>query len=198
MRRLRGSVVVAGTIFLTTLFAVTSCQRAATPAQPEQPAYAPTATVKDLMLSIVDPAADAVWLSVTTVSDEKGTVETRPQNDDDWLKVRHGAVALAEGASLLQMSGRRVARPGEKSVTPGVELEPEEMDALIAKDRGAWLKRAQGLHDISLEVLKAVDAKDADKVFELGEKIEEQCEACHSQYWYPNEKIPELPAAPSQ
>jgi hypothetical protein len=165
------------------------------PPAPADPTYLPTATIKDLMLSLIDPAADVVWLSVTTVVDEKGLVETVPKSDEEWLKVRHGAVMLMEAANLLMIPGRRVARPGEKSETPGVELEPEEMDALIAKDRAAWNARAKHLHDTVSEVVKAIDAKDSTKVFELGEQIEVACENCHKQYWYPNEVIPSLPSS---
>jgi cytochrome c556 len=154
----------------------------------------PTATIKDLMLSVIDGAADVVWLSVTTVVDEKGMLETKPITDEDWVKVRHGAVTLMEAANLLMIPGRRVARPGEKSETPGVELEPEEMDALIAKDRAAWNARAKALHDVVEQVVQAIDKKDAEKVFELGEQIELACEGCHKQYWYPNEVIPEFPS----
>jgi hypothetical protein len=164
------------------------------PPAAHQPEYIPTATIKDLMLSVVDPSADVVWLSVTMVTDEKGLVETMPQSDEEWLKVRHGAVTLMEAANLLMIPGRRVARPGEKSETPGVELEPEEMDAFIAKDRAAWNARAKRLHDATLEVIKAIDARDSNKVFELGEQIEEACENCHKQYWYPNEVIPPVPS----
>jgi hypothetical protein len=164
------------------------------PPAAHQPEYIPTATIKDLMLSVVDPSADVVWLSVTMVTDEKGLVETMPKSDEEWLKVRHGAVTLMEAANLLMIPGRRVARPGEKSETPGVELEPEEMDALIAKDRAAWNARTKRLHDATLEVIKAIDARDSNKVFELGEQIEEACENCHKQYWYPNEVTPPVPS----
>ena len=44
--------------------------------------------------------ADVVWLSVTTIVDEKGLKETMPKTDEEWKKIRHGAIALAEaGAS---------------------------------------------------------------------------------------------------
>jgi cytochrome c556 len=168
---------------------VPACQRPTAEA-PVPPAYTTAATIKDLMLSMIDPAADAVWLSVTTVQTVQGVEETRPRTDADWTNVRHGALMLAESANLLMMPGRRVARPGETSETPGVELEPEEMDALIAKDREAWNARAIELHRAADAVLAAVEARDADKVFEVGETIERACENCHSQYWYPNEKIP--------
>ena len=166
----------------------------AAPPAPAEPTYLPTATIKDLMLSLVDPSADIVWLSVTTIVDEKGLKETMPKTDEEWKKIRHGAIALAEAANLLKMPGRRVAQPGEKSDTPGVELEPEEMDVLIAKDRAAWHERATHLHDAAIDVIGAIDARDGNKVFELGEQIEEACENCHKQYWYPNEVIPPVPA----
>lgn len=155
--------------------------------------YEPTSTIKELMLSVVDPSADVVWQAVTAEMGPKGLLEFEPQSDEEWEKVRRGAVTLMEAANLLMVPGRRVARPGEKSETPGVELEPEEMDALIAKDRAAWNARARALHDVMIPIIRAIDARDAETVFNLGEQIEVTCESCHRQYWYPNEVIPELP-----
>jgi hypothetical protein len=146
--------------------------------------------IKDLMLSIVDPSADDVWLAVTTEINATGIVDTVPRNDEQWAMVRHGAVTLVESANLLQMPGRHVAAPGEKSETPGVELEPLEMEALIDQDRPAWNTRARALHDAAEEVLRAVDGHDTERIFELGEHIERACENCHVQYWYPNEQVP--------
>jgi hypothetical protein len=139
-----------------------------------------------------------VWLSVTTVQDVKGTTEKAPKTDEEWTMVRHGAIALTEAANLLMVPGRHVARPGEKSETPGVELEPSEMEVLINKDLGEWRKRAHALHDAGLAALQAIDKRDAEKVFEVGEQIERACEGCHTQYWYPNEKIPPVSASSAQ
>jgi hypothetical protein len=188
------------------LVATAACQHTAQTQSPEHtdsarvdpPEYFPTATVKDLMQSVVDPAADVVWLSVTTVQSAQGTVEKAPKTDEEWTMVRHGAIALTEAANLLMVPGRHVARPGEKSETPGVELEPSEMEVLINQDPAAWHKRARALHDAGLAALQAIDAKDATKVFEVGEQIERACEGCHSQYWYPNEKIPSVPGSSTQ
>ena len=183
-----------------TLLVTSACQSqqaaapaATAPATPGAPEFMPTATIKELMQSVIDPSADVVWLSVTTVQSSKGTEDIAPKNDEEWKKVRHGAVALMEGANLLIVPGRHVAPPGEKSETPGVELEPTEMEALINKDIPAFRMRAKALHDAAYAVLKAIDAKDAPKVFELGEQIDTACENCHKQYWYPNEKIPPVP-----
>ena len=175
-----------------------SCQakqpETAAPA-PVQPPYTTTATVKDIMLHIIDPAGDMVWDSVSTTIDKGGVHETVPKTDEEWNKVRNGVITLIEASNLLMVPGRAMARPGEKSVAPGVELEPAEMEELVKKDIPGWQMRAKALHDISVEVLKVVDARDAQKLFDIGEDIDKACENCHRQYWYPNEVIPPLPSA---
>ena len=164
-------------------------QPEAPPAAPEPP-YTPTATIKDIMDSIVDPSADVVWEAVATIVSPSGTEERAPRTDEDWKNVRRGAIRLVEAANLLMMPGRHVARPGEKSEAPGAELEPEEMEALINKDRATWNGRAKALHDGSLAALRTIDAKDANALFLAGDGIEEACENCHLQYWYPNQVLP--------
>lgn len=173
-----------------------SCQtKPAEAPAPAQPPYTTTATIKDIMLHIVDPAGDMVWDSVSTVIDKGGLHETVPTTDEDWGKVRNGVITLIEASNLLMIPGRAMARPGEKSVAPGVELEPAEMEELVKKDPAGWQQRARALHDISVDVLKVVDAKDVQKLFDIGEDLDKACENCHRQYWYPNEKIPDFPSA---
>jgi hypothetical protein len=69
------------------------------------------------------------------------------------------------------------------------------MEELVNKDRDGWNRQAKTLHDISVKVLEVVDAKDAQKLFDIGEDLDKACENCHRQYWYPNEVIPDLPSA---
>ena len=194
-RRLVSSVVLLG---IAIAAATVGCRRSSEPVATTAATsgFVPEATIKDLMLGLIDGSADVVWLSVTTVVGKEGIVETRPKNDDEWMEVRYGALRLVEAANLLMIPGRRVALPGEKSVAPGVELEPEEMQVMIDKDRAGWNQRARALHDAAMLAVRAAEAKDADKIFEVGETIEHACEGCHRQYWYPNETIPELPVAP--
>jgi len=192
----RGRLVLALAALCITAACSTSEPAPAPATASDAPQYEAAATVKDLMQSIVDPSADLVWNAVTTVQTAKGTIDTVPKTPEEWLKVRHGAVGLSEAANLLMMPGRHVAQPHEKSDTPGVELEPAEMEVLINKDRAAFIQRAKALHEAGMAAVAAADAKDAQKLFEVGEQIESAFENCHSHYWYPNEKIPPVPSAP--
>jgi cytochrome c556 len=176
--------VVAG----MSLLLIGACQKP----QPE-PEYEVTATIKDLMDSMVDPIADVLWDAVATIVTPTGTEERVPKSDEDWARVRRGAITLVEATNLLRMPGRRVARPGEKSENPKIELEPEEMQALIDKDRKTWNQLAHGLHAAAEEALRAIDSKSVAGLLEAGDKIDSACETCHLKYWYPNQYIPPVP-----
>ena len=41
------------------------------------------------------------------------------------------------------------------------------------------------LHDAAVPALKAIEEKNAKGLFDAGEHMEQACEACHQQYWYP-------------
>jgi hypothetical protein len=189
-----------GSLVLIVCAALTaaSCQtKPSEPAAPAQPPYTTSTTVKDIMLHIIDPAGDMVWDAVTTVIDKQGLHETAPKTDEDWFKVRSGVITLIEASNLLMVPGRAMAKPGEESEAPGVELEPAEMEVLVKKDPEGWNQRARDLHNISLKVLEVVEAKDAQKLFDIGEDLDKACENCHRAYWYPNEKIPDFPSDPA-
>ena len=160
----------------------------ATPASSTvEPEYRPTATIKDLMDAEVDTNADWLWDAVSTEISAKGVIDRRPKTDDDWKEARNHAIALMEASNLLQMPGRAVARPGEKSENPGIEEGPEEIKALMDADRASWIKYAHGLYDSAKLVLDAIDQKDAEKMLDLGDQLDQACESCHMHYWYPHQ-----------
>ena len=151
----------------------------------EQPQFRPTATVKDIMTSVIDPEADALWNSVATIVSASGTEEREPRTDEDWATVRRSAIQLVEATNLLRVPGRLVARPGEKSENPRIELQPETIQKMIAEDPAGWSELVDRLHDAAAPALKAIDAKDVKGLFDAGDQIEHACEACHQRYWYP-------------
>jgi len=153
-----------------------------------EPQYRTTATIKDVMDSIVDPNADFLWKAVSTESGAKGIVEHAPQNDDDWKELRRHAIALMEATNTLQIPLRLVAKPGEKSENPEVELSPEVIKTLIDSDRASWIKHNHTLHDATAAMLTAIEAKNTNGVLDAGDSIDKACEACHMQYWYPEKR----------
>jgi hypothetical protein len=171
---------------LVVLLAACNSQQAQKSAQGE-PEFRTTATIKDIMDSMVDPGSDVIWDSVETVVSAKGTEEKQPRTDEEWKNVRNHAVMLMEATNLLLIPGRKVAQPGEKAEDPKVELAPEQIQTLIDQDRPAFIKFAHGLHDATMEAFKAIEKKDVEGLLNSGDGIDRACENCHLKYWYPNE-----------
>ena len=183
-------VAVVAAVVLSAACADESPERSSTAA------FRPTASVQDIMLSIVDPAADAIWESVATIITHEGTEERRPRTDEDWEAVRHHAVRLLEASNLLLIEGRSVARPGFQSENPGIELEPAEVQALIDEDFETWRRHLDDLYGVAVAILDAVDKRDADLLFDEGGPLDVTCERCHQKYWYPDSAIrPQASAA---
>ena len=141
------------------------------------------ATIRDIMDSFIDPAADHIWDAVAITVTAKGRVEKHPRTDEEWKELRRRAIQIMEGANLLLIPGRRVARPGEK-VDPRVAIPPDQIEVLINQDRANFTKLAYELYDSVVPVLQAIEAKDKDKLLEVGDGIDRACENCHTKYWY--------------
>ena len=165
-------------LFMCTSILIAGC------ASPQQTEFRPTSTVKDIMDSLVDPSADAIWDSVEIVATLEGTEHKAPKTDDDWKVLRRHAVALVEASNLLLIPGRHVGRSGEKADDARVDLHPEEIEALLTKDPSAWAMRAHTLHDAAAESLKAIEARDVTSLMNSGETLDTACESCHRNYWY--------------
>ncbi|HYQ40882.1 MAG TPA: hypothetical protein VER11_02915 [Polyangiaceae bacterium] len=148
-----------------------------------------TASIRELMDSEVDPAADFIWASVASISTVAGLEERQPRTDDEWLEVRRRAITLIEATNLLVMKGRRVSAKYEAASGAG-ELDTDQVQQKIDTNRPAFVALAQRLQDTGLQTLAAIDAKDPVALFDLGGTIDEACESCHVTFWYPNLTLP--------
>jgi hypothetical protein len=168
----------------------------ATAAAPQVP-FQPDASIQDLMENVVDHNADILWESVAVISSEKGIEERMPRTDEEWKQVRSAAVTLAEATNLLMIPGRKVAHEGKTLQDSDIEgiLKAEQIQALIDGDHSRFAAKAMALHQAALAALAAIDAKDHNKLSDVGGAIDEACEQCHTTYWYPDQQAPPTAAA---
>jgi len=164
-------------------------------AAPAAPPYNPVASIREVMNSVIDPNVDVVWNAVKTDIDHGKQIEHAPANDEEWAAVRHSALTVAEGTNLLMMPGRAVAPPGAGSLSPGIELAPDQIRALIDKSPSGWNQFARALQESLQPALAAIDKKDPQALFEAGDKIDEVCESCHQVFWYPEQGASASPAS---
>lgn len=170
-------------------------QDAAPAAAPAASPLKPIAGVQDVMASMIDPAADFLWESVSTTVTKGKTVEKQPRTDQDWAEVRRQAIVLTEGANLIMMEGRHVVKEGgnlEDHGTPG-NLTAAESEEAVAKNRDAFIAFAKALRDAGVSMLAAADTRNPQGLVDAGDTMDGVCEGCHLQFWYPGQKIPLFP-----
>src|SRR5438128_1645464 len=147
----------------------------------------PVVSMKELMRDMIDPASDYVFDAVKTTITRQGVLETKPQTDQDWERIRVGAVTLAEGAYLLKVP-RPFAPPGDENNSTGpdaTELSPAQIKAKLEADPVLWNAKIEALRNVGLEVLDIVRRKDVKELWDAGYNLEQACESCHLIYWYP-------------
>jgi hypothetical protein len=85
------------------------------------------------------------------------------------------------------MEGRHIVAPNFQ--VPAGEADPRVLQQRLDANRAAFNGFALALRGIGLKTLAAIDAKDADQLFQLGGDIDEACEACHLVFWYPADLV---------
>jgi hypothetical protein len=191
LRTRKPLAICAGLFVLGVL--VSTCSSKPTQAPPRGPELwgelKPVVSVKELMRDMLDPLADNIFDAVSTVVSDKGVVEKTPRTDEDWEKLRIGAVTMAEGAYLLKIP-RPFAPPGDENNSTGPdasELAPAQIRAKVERDPVEWNARIEALRNVGLQVLDIVKRKDVKELWDASDNLDEACENCHKSYWYPGE-----------
>ena len=167
-----------------------SSPKPAAPPAPAAPVMTPVVSVKELMRFDIDPVADNIFDAVTYDATTKGVVETIPKTDEDWEKVKTGAVSLAENVYLLKIK-RPWAPKGDVNNSTGPnppELSPAQIQAKYDKDPVLWDAKIEALRNAAKEVMDIADRRDAKALFEASADIDMACENCHLEYWYPGDR----------
>jgi hypothetical protein len=192
MSAIARAAAVAATIACLGVFTACSSPKSAPPssAAAAVPIMKPVVSVKELMRFDIDPVADNVFDAVTWDISRKGIIATEPKTDEDWEKVKTGAVSLAENIYLLKVK-RAWAPKGDVNNSTGPnppELSPEQIQAKYDKDPVLWDAKIEALRNAALEVMELADKRDTKALFEASADIDMACEGCHLEYWYPGDR----------
>ena len=119
----------------------------------------------------------------------RGSSRSSRTSDEDWARVRSGAVTVAEGISLLKIP-RPIAPPDAppNKDPDNAELPPDQIRAKILADPVLWNAKIEALRDINLTILEVVKRRNVSELVEAGALLDQACETCHLEFWYPAEK----------
>lgn len=119
--------------------------------------YDTTLTMQELMLHVLEPAADGLWSTAGWVEDRDGYRELYPTTEEGWAQVVGSAAMVAESGNLLRLPER-------------------------ALDNDAWMVYADGLTQAGFRAMAAASIRNKEDLFQAGADIYSVCSACHQAY----------------
>ena len=134
------------------LLALTGCAEEKTSGLPQ-----PVLSIRELMVSVIDPPADLFWEASGTIITAQGEKSRAPTTNEGWQAAVNAAAILVEAGNLLMLPGR-------------------------ARDAKEWMQYARALQTAAAAGLKAAQAKNEQAVFDTGGEIFLACRACHMKY----------------
>lgn len=123
----------------------------------EAPAFVAVADSRQLMTSVIEPAAEVYWDAVGVIMDEQGTHEIAPRTPEEWEAVENAAWVLAESGNLMLMEER-------------------------AQGREHWIAMSRSMIEVGRRAVDAAAAKDPQAVFDMGAEVYFVCTGCHAVY----------------
>ena len=142
-----------GTLLLAMLVIPSRCVPDASESMP----FDAVADGRQLMVSVIEPAAEVYWDAVGVIMDLEGTHEIEPRSDEEWEAVENAAWVLAESGNLLLMEDR-------------------------AQGREHWIAMSRAMIEVGRRAVDAAVAKDPEAVFDIGAEVYFVCVGCHAAY----------------
>ena len=166
----------------------------AAPAPPPQHLWGdlkPIVSVKELMRDMIDPDLGLrLRRGRRRVDAKKGTIEKQPSTDADWDRIRIGAVTWRKASICSRCRGRsrrletRTTAPARRPRNCRRRRSRPSCEA----DPVLWNAKIEALRNVGLEVLDIVKRRDVNELWDAAENLDQACENCHLEYWYPGDK----------
>jgi len=144
-----------------------------------------------LMKNIVSVQTQAIWDVGNHAQDDDGNPDASKIKPADWNRLLRAGQQVKQAAQFLAETDHvTVAARGEAiedEEDPGA-FNAARVQSTIDANPGAFRAFASALVAPMDEVLTAARTKDALKLADISGRLDEVCENCHKQFWYPDQK----------
>lgn len=150
----------------------------------------PVPTVHESMTDVIAPQANVLWEVSNGALDDDGNPDASRMKPAQWDQIAAAGQRMHEMAVALATADRLVvAAPGAKiDGEDGPEgTSAAQVQGFIDADHAAFVEHARALAAAAETFVTAAKAKDAAKLGEVAGTLDQVCEACHIQFWYPNQ-----------
>lgn len=147
-------------------------------------------TVHQAMKDVVAPQVQVIWDVSNNAMDDDGNPDASKVSAAQWQqiveaaeRVRDMSLSLALATPVV-VAGPSVALQDEGNPEAST---PAQIQAFIDADPAGFADHARKLATSAAELLAAAHAKDAAKMGDIANGIDQVCEECHTRFWYPQQ-----------
>lgn len=156
----------------------------------EKPAEDQAVVLHPLMKGTVAPQAQILWDTSAKAMNDKGDPDGSAVTAADWETMAKAAAALSEAADkLVAAKTVLVVEPGQKIQDEDIKgsSNAKQVQGFIDGDRAAFKAMSEALAQNARGFIEAIKTRDAAKLNQVSGDLDAVCEACHKQFWYPQQ-----------
>jgi cytochrome c' len=191
------AALAATLLVLETQAAAPTGAPAATPVPAMKPAASAAGAhpnLHQMMDKVVRVQTQIIWDVSNNLLDDNGNPKASKLSPTDWNNIASASEkVLAVMTTLASSDHVMAAAPGEKIEGEGNPdaFTAKQVQALLDKNPAAFKAFAKQMAGSMTEINSAAKSKNATKLNDVAGRIDQECEGCHTVYWYPNQKIPQ-------
>ena len=151
------------------------------------PDQASTPTVQASMTQAFAPGAQAIWDVTNRATDDAGRPDASKISAGDWARLGEAGRQIRDTARLLAANKPSVAEPGAKIQDEGVGTgaSAAQVQGYIDANPDLFAAHVRKLAETGATVAAASETKDTARLFAVANDLDQVCESCHQQFWYP-------------
>ena len=154
----------------------------------KEEAAAAAVDIRATMQGQVNPAMLAIWDVGNNALDDNGGLDAALLDDAKWTTVAENADKLAAAAKAISEAGSFVAAAANNSTVGEGEITMAAVQGHIDGNPDGLKQMGGAFADTATRLAAAARAKDAKTAGELISGMDQVCENCHLEYWYPEQK----------
>jgi len=144
--------------------------------------------VRATMQGRVNPAMLAIWDVGNNALDDNGGIDPAKMDDAKWAQVAENADKLAAAGKDISEAGGFIAAAANNSTVGEGEITMAAVQQHIDGNPDGLKQMGAAFADHATRLAAAARGKDFKTAGDLISGMDQVCEGCHLEYWYPEQK----------
>jgi hypothetical protein len=144
--------------------------------------------VRATMQDRVNPAMTAIWDVGNNALDDNGGLDPALLDDAKWAIIAGNADKLAAAGTAISNAGSFVSAAADNSTVGEGEITMAAVQQHVDGNPDGLKQMGAALADSATRLATAARARDAKTAGDLISGMDQVCESCHLEFWYPEQK----------